>query len=298
MATDASGEAAAHVPPRGAVAIGKAAAKRFLDDEMMDRAAALTYYSMMSLFPAMFVVVSLLGLLGTEELVTKAVDYAREQGADATLANALGDSLNGVISRASGQVGVALIVAVAIALYGASGAFGAAGRALNVVLRIESDESFVRQKAKNLLWTLVIVALAIVSLVSVFLGGGIAEDVFGWLGFGDEVARIWSYARWAAAPLSGLAIYAIVFSFAPDVSPRRLRWITPGAVLGVAAWIVATIGFSVYVRNFASYGATYGAFAAAVILLLWLWITNLCLLAGAELNAVLAGDARSADDGD
>jgi membrane protein len=191
------------------------------------------------------------------------------------------------VSRASGQVGGALLAGVVIALYGASGAFGAAGRALNVVLRIEDADSFVHQKLKNLLWTLVIVALAIVTLVSVFLGGGLAEDVFGWLGFGDEFARVWSYVRWAIAPLAALAIYAIVFSFAPNVQPRRLRWLTPGAVLGVSAWIVATIGFSIYVRNFASYGATYGAFAAAVILLLWLWITNLCLLAGAELNAVL-----------
>jgi membrane protein len=292
MATGARSDAAP-ARPRGIVEIGKATARRFLEDQMMDRAAALTYYSMMSLFPAMFVVVSLLGLLGTQELVTQAVDYAREQGADATLANALGDSLNGIVSRASGQVGAALVVAVVIALYGASGAFGAAGRALNVVLRIESDDSFVRQKAKNLMWTLVIVVLAIVTLVAVFLGGGLANDVFGWLGVGDELARAWSYLRWAIAPLAAFTIYAIVFSFAPDVHPRRLRWITPGAALGVGAWIVATAGFSVYVRNFAAYGATYGAFAAAVILLLWLWITNLCLLAGAELNAVLAGDERA-----
>lgn len=269
------------------VEIGKATTRRFLDDQMMDRAAALTYYSMMSLFPALFVIVALLGIMGTEELVMRAVDYAREQGADATLADALGDSLNGIVSRASGQVGAALVVALAIALYGASGAFGAAGRALNVVLRIDDAESFIHQKLKNLLWTLVIVALALVTLVSVLLGGGLAEDVFGWLGFGDELARAWSYLRWAIAPLAAFAIYAIVFSFAPNVQPRRLRWLTPGAVLGVGAWILATVGFSIYVRNFASYGATYGAFAAAVILLLWLWITNLCLLAGAELNAVL-----------
>lgn len=268
--------------------IGKATVRRFLDDQMMDRAAALTYYSMMSLFPAMFVVVALLGMLGTQELVERAVDYAREQGADATLADALADSLNGIVSRASGQVGAALVIGLVIALYGASGAFGAAGRALNVVLRIEDADGFVEQKLKNLLWTLVIVALAIVTLISVFLGGGLAEDVFGWLGFGDELAGVWSYLRWAIAPLAAFAIYAIVFSFAPSVHPRRLRWLTPGAALGVGAWILATIGFSIYVRNFASYGATYGAFAAAVILLLWLWITNLCLLLGAELNAVLA----------
>lgn len=269
------------------VDVARTTARRFLDDQMTDRAAALTYYSMMSLFPALFVTVALLGILGTRELVDRAVDYAREQGADATLASALADSLNGIVSRADGQVGAALVVALAIALYGASGAFGAAGRALNVVLRIEDTDGFVAQKLKNLLWTLVIVALAIVTLVSVVLGGELAEDVFAWLGFADEFAAVWSYLRWAIALLAAFTIYAVVFSFAPSVRPRRLRWLTPGAALGVGAWIVATIGFSVYVRNVASYGATYGAFAAAVILLLWLWITNLCLLVGAELNAVL-----------
>ncbi|MBJ7332579.1 MAG: YihY/virulence factor BrkB family protein, partial [Solirubrobacteraceae bacterium] len=101
------------------------------------------------------------------------------------------------------------------------------------------------------------------------------------------VADVWNIARWAVALLCGILIYAIAYTFAPDIHPRAWKWVTPGAALGVTAWIIASIGFSIYVRNFGSYGATYGAFAAAVILLLWLWITNLCLLIGAELNAVL-----------
>jgi membrane protein len=281
--------------PNGPFAVGKATVKRFLDDQMTDRAAALTYYSMMSLFPALFVVVAVLGLLGTEELVEQAVRYAAEQGADAAVADALEQSLRGAIERAGGGLGAALFVAVVISLYGASGAFGAAGRALNKVHRVEDDRGFVRQKAENLLWTLVIVLLAIVTLLSIFLGGGIAQNLFAELGLGEVFAGIWNTARWAIAPLCALLIYAILYAFAPDTKPRRLRWITPGALLGVGAWIVATIGFSVYVRTFGSYGATYGAFAAAIILLLWLWITNLCLLLGAELNAVLERADRSSE---
>lgn len=280
-------EAAPGPAPRGPVAVAKATYQRFSDDQMMDRAAALTYYSMMSLFPALFVVVALLGLLGTEQLVRDVVQYAADQGADAALADALEESLRGAISRAGGGLGAALIVAIVVGLYGSSGAFGAAGRALNVVYRVDDDRGFVRQKAEGLLWTLVIVLLAILTLVSIFLGGGIAQDLFGKLGLGDVFSEIWNTARWAIALVCAVVIYAIVYAFAADIHPRKLRWITPGAILGVTAWIVATIGFSIYVRNFGSYGATYGAFAAAIILLLWLWITNLCLLAGAELNAVL-----------
>lgn len=298
MAIDApeKPEAAPGPAPRGLVAVGKATVQRFLDDQMTDRAAALTYYSMMSLFPALFVVVALLGLLGTEELVEQAVRYAAEQGADAAVADALEQSLRGALERAGSGLGAALFVAVVISLYGASGAFGAAGRALNKVHRVEDDRGFVRQKAENLLWTLIIVLLAIITLLSIFLGGDMARDAFGKIGLGDAFSDIWNTARWAIAPLCALLIYAIVYAFAPDVHPRRLRWITPGAVLGVAAWIIATVGFSIYVRNFGSYGATYGAFAAAVILLLWLWITNVCLLIGAELNAVLERADRSPDD--
>ncbi|MGK2938979.1 MAG: YihY/virulence factor BrkB family protein [Solirubrobacteraceae bacterium] len=288
-------EAAPGPAPHGPIAIGKATVQRFLDDQMTDRAAALTYYSMMSLFPALFVVVALLGLLGTEQLVQEAVDYAAEQGADAALADAIEESLRGAISRAGDGLGAALVVGIAIAAYGASGAFAAAGRALNKVHRVEDDRGFVRQKAENLGWTMVVVLLAIVTLISVFLGGGIAEDLFGRIGLGEEAASIWNVARWPVALACALLIYAVVYAFAPDVEPRRLRWITPGAVLGVGAWILATIGFTFYVRNFGSYGATYGAFAAAVILLLWLWITNLCLLLGAELNAVLERSDGSAD---
>ncbi len=281
--------------PHGVVAVAKATFQRFTGDQMTDRAAALTYYSMMSLFPALFVIVAVLGLLGTEELVEEAVQYAADQGADAAVADALEQSLRGAIERSGGGLGAALVVAIAIAAYGASGAFGAAGRALNKVHRVEDDRGFVRQKAENLGWTLVVVVLAILTLVSIFLGGGIAEDLFGTIGFGDVAADVWNVARWAVALGCALLIYAVVYAFAPDVEPRRWRWITPGAILGVGAWIVATIGFSFYVRNFGSYGATYGAFAAAIILLLWLWITNLCLLLGAELNAVIERADRSPD---
>jgi membrane protein len=276
----------------------KRAVKRFQAQDMSDRAAALTYYGMMSLFPALLVAVSLLGLLGDQSLVTKAVDYARDHGAPAEVVNALKASLDALVRKSGGgAVSVTLVVGVAVALYGASGAFGAAGRALNDVHGVKETRGFVRHKLSNLAWTIVVIVLALVALFSVFLGGGLASDLFGTIGLGETAAGIWRVARWFVAIAAVLGVYSIVYAFGPNVDPRRIRIITPGALVGVVVWIVASMGFFFYVSNFGKYGATYGAFAGAVILLLWLYLSNLALLFGAELNAVVdeqRGTARAA----
>jgi membrane protein len=129
--------------------------------------------------------------------------------------------------------------------------------------------------------------LALVTFVAIFLGGGLADDVLGKIGLGNTASTVWQFARWPVALAVTMTIYAIVYYAAPNVEVRRFRWITPGAVVGVVLWIVASAGFFIYVSNFSSYGATYGAFAGAVILLVWLWLTNVVLLFGAELNAVV-----------
>ncbi|MDQ3850677.1 MAG: YihY/virulence factor BrkB family protein [Actinomycetota bacterium] len=254
---------------------------------MTDYAAGLTYYLMMSLFPALLVVVSLLGLLGDESLVARAVRYAREHGAPPEVAAALEASLRGAVERAGGAVGAALAIGLAVALYGASGAFGGAGRALNVVLGIDETRGFVRHKLVDLAATLVVLVLAGVALVSVFLGGRLASDVFATIGLGDTAAGVWRVLRWLAAICAVLAIYAVVYAFGPNVRPRRLRVISTGAVAAVVIWVAASAAFFLYVSNFGRYGATYGAFAGAVILLLWLYLSNLAFLFGAELNAEL-----------
>jgi membrane protein len=265
----------------------KAAFKKFQAETMTDGAAALTYYAMMSLFPALLVGVSLLGLLGDQSLVTKAVDYARDHGAPGEVVNALKGSLNGLVQSSGGAVSFTLVLGVAVALYGASGAFGGAGRALNRVHGVEETRGFVRHKLSDLAWTIVVIALALIALFSVFLGGGVARDLFGTIGLGDTAAGIWQIARWAVAIAAVLGIYAIAYAFAPNVDPRRVRIITPGALAGVVIWIIASMGFFFYVSNFGKYGATYGAFAGAVILLLWLYLSNIAFLFGAELNAVV-----------
>jgi membrane protein len=268
--------------------------EKFQADEMTDHAAALTYFVMMSLFPALLVGVSLLGLLGDQSLVTDAVDYAREHGAPPDAARALDASLSATVKNAGGAVSGALALGILVAIYGASGAFGGAGRALNVVYGVKETRSFLRHKLADIGWTVVAILLAIVALFSIFLGGGLAGDVFGVIGLGETATTIWGIARWFVAIAAVLAMYALTYTFAPNIEPRRLRWITPGACAGVLIWLVASAGFFLYVSNFGKYGATYGAFAGAVILLLWLYLSNLAFLFGAELNSELERERRPA----
>jgi membrane protein len=271
----------------------KAAFGRFRADEMLDSAAALTYYSLMSLFPALLIAVAVLGLFGQESLIEETASYLKDAGAPESTVNAVTSALDSAQSQ-KGTALTALILGLAISLNSASGAFGATGRALNRVWRVEEGRGFVGRKANDLLWTLVVLALVMLTCVLVFLGGGLASDVLGWLGLGETAADIWRIVRWPAALASALLVYAVVYYAAPNVEVRRFRWITPGAVFGVITWILASALFFLYVSNFSSYSATYGAFAAAVILLVWLWLTNAVMLFGAELNAAI--DVRRSPD--
>jgi membrane protein len=268
------------------------AVKSFLAHKMTDRAATLTYYAMMSLFPALLVGVTLLGLFGQQGLVTDATNYLTDHGLDGDTAKVVTKVLRNMVNASGGALGVTLLISVLLALNGASGAFGAAGRALNVVFGVEESRGMVRRKLTDLATALVVIVLFAVVLAAIFLGGQIADDLFGKIGLGSTAATIWSYARWPAALVAATVAYGLVYGVAPNVEPRTIRWITPGALFGVALWIVLSLGFSIYVRNFSSYGAIYGAFAAAIVLLLWLYLSANAFLLGAELNAELERAGR------
>ncbi|MEA2190151.1 MAG: rane protein, partial [Solirubrobacteraceae bacterium] len=272
----------------------KRAFQKFQADTMTDHAGALTYFVMMSLFPALLVGISLLGLLGDQSLVTDAVKYARDNGAPAEVADALKASLSATVDNAGGAVSVALVLGIVVAIYGASGAFGGAGRALNVVYGVQETRGFLRHKLADIGWTVVVIVLSVIALFSLFLGSGLAKDLFGVIGLGDTAVTVWGIARWFVAIAAVVLIYSVAYAFAPNIQPRRLRWITPGAGAGVLIWLLASAGFFFYVSNFGKYGATYGAFAGAVILLLWLYLSNIAFLFGAELNAEIERERRPA----
>jgi membrane protein len=286
-ASTSSSTAGADLPRTSYVGAAKRAFAQFRRHEMTDVAAALTYYAMMSLFPAIVLATSLFSLIGDEQTVSNAVDYFARQGADASTQEAIRKVMDKIVSASGGAVSFALVISILIALNGASGAFGAAGRALNRVYGVEEDRGFVGRKLTDLGITLTIVVLLLVVVAALFLGGGFAEDLLGSIGLGDTAATVWSIVRWPIALLAMLVAYALIYAYAPDITPRRLRWISPGALTGVGIWIVASIGFGIYIRNFSSYGAAYGAAGAVIVLLLWLWLSSCAFLLGAELNAEL-----------
>ncbi|HEY6757853.1 MAG TPA: YihY/virulence factor BrkB family protein [Baekduia sp.] len=265
----------------------KRAFGQFRRHEMTDVAAALTYYAMMSLFPAIVLATSLFSLIGDEKTVTDAVDYFTRHGADPATQDAVRAVMDKIVKASGGAVSFALVLSILIALNSASGAFGASGRALNRVYGVDDDRGFVGRKLTDVGITLALVVLLLVVLSALFLGGGFAEDLLGSIGLGSTASTVWSIVRWPLALGGMLVAYALIYAYAPDLEPRRLRWITPGAVTGVAIWIVASIGFGIYIRHFSTYGAAYGAAGAVIVLLLWLWLSACAFLFGAELNAEL-----------
>lgn len=261
--------------------------KTYQSHGMTDHAASLTYYAMLSLFPSLLAGVAILSLIGEASLAPKAADYLLRNGADPATADVARMALENMISTSGGAAGLTLMLSFLLALNGASGSFAAAGRALNTVYAIDDERSFVRRKIIDSLMALAVIALFAVTVIAIFLGGGIADDLLGTVGLGESGAAIWSIARFPVAAAAAVLAYSLVYTFAPARRPRRWRWISPGAAAGVAIWLLASLAFAVYIRNFSSYGAAYGAFGAAIVLLLWLYLSANAFLLGAELDATI-----------
>jgi membrane protein len=267
---------------------------RFYDDQITHHAAALTYYGLMSLFPAALLGLSLLGLLGQYPDTYNAIINYLEDVAPASVVRPLDDSLRTALQNKSTAT-TALVISVIVAFYGTTGALEAARRALNVVFEVENGRGFFHRKAVDILLTIVLLILVLVTLILIFVGGRFADDLFGFIGLGDTASRIWSIARWPAAVAMAMLVFALVYYVTPDVKQRSFRWLTPGAVVGVVIWLVASYGLSTYVSRIGDVGAIYGTFTAAIVLIGWLWLTNVALLFGAELNAEIEREKQVAD---
>jgi membrane protein len=266
------------------VSITKRTLTSFYDDQMTHHAAALTYYGLMSLFPAALLGLSLLGLLGQyPDTYNAIIDYL-EGVAPQSVIEPLDRSLRRAL-QSKETAATALAVSLVVALYGTTGALEAARRAMNVVFEVEGGRGFIRRKAVDIFSTVVLMAMVLASLVLVFVGGDFADDLFGFIGLGPTAATIWSIARWPGALLVAMLAFAYTYYVTPDIKQRSFRWLTPGAVVGVLIWLLASIGLATYVSRIADVGAIYGTFTAAIILVGWLWLTNVALLFGAELNA-------------
>jgi membrane protein len=266
----------------------------FYDDQMTHHAAALTYYALMSLFPAVLLALSLLGLLGQYPETYDAIVGYLEEAAPASVVDPLDRSLRGAL-QSKGTAATTLVISVAVALYGTTGALEASRRALNVVFEVDGGRSFVRRKAIDVASTFVLMALVLASLLLAFVGGRFAEDLLGFIGLGSTAARAWNIARWPGAVATAMLVFAFVYYVTPDVQQRSFRWVTPGAVVGVLLWLLASFGLSAYVSTVVDVGAIYGTFAGAILLVAWLWLTNVALLLGAELNAEIERDRELRD---
>ncbi len=272
----------------------KRAFARFQKDQATDHAAALTYYGLMSLFPTVLLGLSLLGLLGQyPETYDAIMGYVREVAPGSVVAP-LDRSLEQALQN-KGTAATALAISVAVALYGATGVLEASRRALNVVFEIESGRSFLRRKLVDVASTVLLLALALMTGILVFVGGGFADDLLGFIGLGPTATKIWSLARWPAALLVAMLVFSFIYFVTPDVQQRSWRWVTPGAVIGVLLWLLASWGFSTYISKVADVGAIYGAFAGAIVLVAWIWLTNVALLFGAELNAEIEREKEFRD---
>ncbi|MDX6685881.1 MAG: rane protein [Baekduia sp.] len=269
--------------PRPVTVIGRTV-RSFYDDQMTHHAAALTYYVLMSLFPSLLLAVSILGIVGQYPDTYDAIIGYLRRVAPASVISPLDSSLRTALQQ-KGTASTTLAISVVVTLYGTTGALEAARRALNVVFDAESGRSFLRRKAIDIVSTTVLMTLVLASLILVFVGGSFAQDLLGFVGLGPTVARVWDVVRWPGAVIAAMLVFSYIYYVTPDVRLRSFRWVTPGAVVGVLLWLAGSYGFSVYVSQVANFGAVYGTFTGAIVLVAWLWLTNAALLFGAELNA-------------
>jgi membrane protein len=256
----------------------------FRDDNLGDWAAALTYYGLLSLFPMLIALVSIVGLFADPESTTQTVtDIVTRIGPESG-AETFSGPINSITSN-RGSAGVLFVLGIAVALWSASGYVGAFIRASNVIYEIEEGRPFWKLRPLQLAVTVVMVVLVAIVLLALVLTGPIVRAFADPLGIGETAITIWKYCKWPI--LAGLFVLMIdiLYYASPNAKLRGFVWMTPGAVLALVLWGVASVGFALFVANFGSYDKTYGTLGGVVVLLIWMWITNLAILLGHELNA-------------
>jgi membrane protein len=257
----------------------------FLTDECTDLAATLTYYAVLAVFPAMIALVSLVGVVGQgPRTVDTLLGILTDVGASSA-ADTLRPTLEALSQTPS--AGLALILGLVGALWSASQYVSAFGRAMNRVYGIGEGRPIWKLRPVMLLVTLVLVVLTAAALLALIVSGPVTRAVGNALGLGSAATLAWEIAKWPVLLVIVLAVIAILYRATPNVKQPRLRWLSIGALVAVGVWLLASAAFAFYIANFASYNKTYGALAGAIVFLLWLWLTNLALLFGAELNAEL-----------
>jgi membrane protein len=257
----------------------------FKKDNLTDWAAALTYYGILALFPALLVLVSLLGLAGqnTAQSLINNIAGAAPGSAKTIITNAIQN-----LQSSKGSAGVLFIVGILGALWSASGYVGAFSRASNAIYEVGEGRPFWKLRPQQVLITLVMVIILAASAIAVVVTGGLATQVGNLIGVGSTAVTVWDIAKWPVLVILVSIMVAVLYWASPNVRQPSFRWISPGSILAVAIWIVASAAFAFYVANFGSYNKTYGSLGGVIIFLVWLWISNLAILLGAEFDAEMA----------
>jgi membrane protein len=269
---------------RSTWAVLKGTVKGFREDNLTDWAAALTYYGVLAVFPALIVLVSVLGLIGssaTQPLIDNLGQVA--PGPAKEIFTSAIRNLQG----SQGAAGVFFVIGLAGALWSASGYVAAFMRASNAIYDMPEGRPIWKTLPLRVVLTLVLVLLLAVSAVAVTLTGGLAKEAGGLLGLSDTAVTVWNIAKWPVLLVVVSFMFALLYWAAPNVKHPKFRWVSPGGLLAVLGWVVASLAFAFYVANFGSYNKTYGALAAPIVFLVWLWISNVVILLGAEFNAQL-----------
>jgi membrane protein len=262
----------------------KRALKGFQRDNLTDWAAALTYYGILAVFPALLALVSILGLIGpsaTQPLLDN-IKTAAPGPAKEIFTGAI-ESLQ----RDKGGAGVLFAVGLLGALWSASGYVAAFMRASNSIYEVPEGRPIYKTVPTRLAITLILVLLLAVSALMVVFTGGLAEQAGSVIGVSTSFLDVWDIAKWPVLLLLVSLMLSILYYGAPNVRQPGFRWVTPGGVVAVVLWLIASAAFAFYVANFSSYNKTYGTLGGVIVFLTWLWITNLAVLFGAELNAEL-----------
>ncbi len=268
------------------LAVLRRTVREFRDDHLTDWAAALTYYAVLALFPALLVFVALVGLFGQYPKTTDSLLEIVGKLGPKSAVDTFRQPITSVV-RDKGGAGALLGVGLLGAIWSASGYVGAFMRASNAIYEVAEGRRFWKLRPIQIAVTVVMVLMAAVVAMAIVVTGPLAHAIGDVIGLGDTAVLVWDIAKWPVLLVVVLTMFAILYYVAPNVRLPGFRWLSPGAVLAIVLWLIASIGFGLYVRNFGSYNKTYGALGGVIIFLVWMWLTNLALLLGAEFNAEL-----------
>ncbi|MDX6624443.1 MAG: rane protein [Solirubrobacterales bacterium] len=261
----------------------KRTATEFQEDNLSDWAAALTYYGLLSLFPALIAMVSLIGIFGDPKSTTASLTEIITEIGPASAAETFAGPIESITE--SDTAGLALVLGIAAALWSASGYTGAFMRASNIIYETPEGRPFWKLRPLQILVTFVMIVMMTLLAVSLVLTGPVVSAVAEPLGIGSTAVDVWNIAKWPVMALVFLLMLALLYYASPNVRLRGFKWVTPGSLVAIVVWILASALFAFYVSNFGSYDKTYGTLGGMIALLVWFWISNLAILFGHQLNA-------------